>query len=73
VNELVTITLTVTDSDGDELEYNWSADYGTFNSVNRNVAVWRAPDTGVSCTVTCVVEDNRGGSDTANIIINVAG
>ena len=71
VNQLVTITLTASDVDGDALEYNWSADNGTFNSVNRNVAVWRAPGEAMSAKITCVVEDNKGGSDTAEIIINV--
>lgn len=70
-NELVTITVTAADVDDDPLEYNWTADYGTFNSVNSNVAVWRSPDEAVSAKVTCVVEDNKGGSDTAEIIINV--
>ena len=71
VNDLVTITLSAEDIDGDQLEYNWSADCGTFNNVNQNVAVWRAPDTANSCIVTCVVEDNRGKSDSADIVINV--
>ncbi len=71
MNQLVTITLTAADEDGDTLEYNWSADKGTFNSVNENVAVWRSPGDAGACKVTCVVEDNKGGSDTAEILINV--
>jgi hypothetical protein len=71
VNGVVTITLDVDDIDDDTLEYNWSADKGTFNSVNQNVAVWRAPGAAASCTITCVVEDGKGGSDTAQIIISV--
>jgi len=70
-NELVTITLTADDIDGDSLEYNWSADYGTFNTVSENFAVWRSPSEAVSAKITIQVEDNKGGIDTAEIIINV--
>ncbi len=72
VNELVTITINADDIDGDPLEYNWTADSGTFNMVNENVAVWRAPAEAVTAKVTCIVEDNRSGSDTAEITINVS-
>jgi hypothetical protein len=71
VNGLVTITITATDIDGDVLEYNWSSDKGNFSNVSNNVATWRAPSVAGTATVTCVVEDNKGGSDTANIVINV--
>jgi hypothetical protein len=71
VDTLVTITLTATDEDNDVLEYNWSADKGTFSSINKNLAIWRAPSAAGSATITCVVEDNKGGSDTANIAIVV--
>jgi hypothetical protein len=70
-NGLATITVTATDVDGDNLEFNWSADYGTFSNVDKNVAKWRAPATAGNATVTCVVKDNKGGSDTANIVISV--
>ncbi|HDS30986.1 MAG TPA: hypothetical protein ENN67_08090 [Firmicutes bacterium] len=72
VNQLVTITLDAEDIDGDILEYNWSADSGTFNTVNKNVAIWRAPNEPFSCTVTCIVKDNKGGSATAEIVILVS-
>jgi hypothetical protein len=68
---LVTITLNVTDEDGDVLEFNWSSNVGTFNSVDKNVASWRAPATAGPATVTCVINDQKGGSDTANINITV--
>ncbi len=71
INQLVTITLDVDDIDNDVLEFNWSADLGTFNTVNKNLAVWRAPGTAGTATIQCVVEDNKGGSDTAQIVINV--
>jgi len=70
-NDLVTITLTATDEDGDTLEYNWQASTGTFNSVNEHLAVWRAPSEVIAATITCMVEDNKGGSDSVDIIINV--
>jgi len=71
LNQLVTITIEATDDDNDPLEYNWTADKGTFNSVNQYVAVWRAPNEAISCKITCTVEDNKGASDSAEIIINV--
>jgi hypothetical protein len=72
VNEQVTITIYAEDEDGDELEYSWSADNGTFNSVNGAVAVWRAPSEAITCLITCIVDDNKDGTDTADIVINVA-
>jgi len=71
VGDLVTITVTASDADGDPLEYNWSADKGSFTTISKNVATWRAPSTAGTCTVSCVVEDNKGGSDTATIVIVV--
>ncbi len=70
--ELVTITLSASDEDGDTLEYNWSADFGTFNTVNESIAIWRSPLEAVAAKITCSVEDNSGGIDTVEIIINVA-
>jgi len=69
--EQVTITITADDIDGDPLEYNWSSDKGMFSSVNKNVAVWRAPMETVSAVISCTVEDNKGGSDSVDIVINV--
>ena len=72
VNDLVSITINASDLDDDPLEYNWTADSGTFNLVDENIAVWRAPGEAVSAKITCIVEDNRAGSDTAEITINVS-
>lgn len=71
INQIVKITITASDIDNDELEFNWSADKGTFNLVNKNQASWRAPASAEIATITCVVLDRKGGSDTANISINV--
>ncbi|MCX6645434.1 MAG: hypothetical protein NTY09_03625 [bacterium] len=68
---LVKITLTVNDPDGDALTYNWSSDQGAFNSINQNVANWHAPSDPATCTITCEVNDGKGGSDSIDIIIVV--
>ncbi|HEX9746150.1 MAG TPA: hypothetical protein VGB30_12060 [bacterium] len=67
----VTITLDVTDADNDQLEYNWSADAGSFSNVNQHVAVWSAPGSAVNATINVTVEDNKGGEDSAEIVIVV--
>ncbi|MFH1675961.1 MAG: hypothetical protein ABIC40_02965, partial [bacterium] len=51
VNGLVTITLSVSDQDNDSLEFNWTADCGSFKNVNENTAIWRAPSAVGSCTI----------------------
>lgn len=71
INGFVNITITSDDQDDDDLEYNWSPDKGTFSVVNKNVAMWRAPSTAGTYTVVCEVRDNKGGTDTASIAINV--
>jgi len=70
-NDLVTVTINASDEDNDTLEYNWQADNGTFNSVNSNVAVWRAPALTITAKITVTVEDTKGGSDSVEIIIDV--
>jgi hypothetical protein len=70
-NTLVKITLTANDPDGDSLTYNWSADNGAFNSINKNIADWRAPSGDANCTITCIVDDGRGGTASVDIPIIV--
>lgn len=68
---LVLITLIVSDPDGDTLTYNWQADKGAFNSVDQNVAQWRAPSEAGNCIITVDVEDDKGGSASVEIVIIV--
>jgi hypothetical protein len=71
VSEFITITIAATDPDGDELEYNWACDSGALINVDKNVAKWRAPAIVGNSTVSCTVKDNKGGSDSVNILIVV--
>jgi len=64
------ISCNASDSDGDELSYNWSAGEGEINGEGAMVT-WTAPDPEGSYNVTVTVSDGRGGEDTDYVIITV--
>ena len=55
------------DPDGDALTYTWSGPFGSASGVGPTVAL----PLGVH-TITLVVDDGNGGSDSANVVITVA-
>ena len=69
-----TITCIASDPDGDALSYIWSATGGTISGSGSQIG-WTAPASTGTYTITCVVSDGKGGSDTknVNIIVTVAG
>jgi hypothetical protein len=64
------IVCNVTDRDGDELSYNWSASGGGITGEGAMV-IWSAPLSEGSYDVTVTVTDGRGGEVTRQITITV--
>jgi len=64
-NATVKLTASVTDPDGDPIEYMWAATGGSFDSVEGSKAVWRSPEMTGSFGVTLTVTDGKGGTATA--------
>ena len=62
---------TATDPDGDPVTYAWTAPGGTFNPANAANTTWTAPQQLGSVPVTVTARDNRGGSATASITLQV--
>jgi len=60
----VHIYCTATDRDKDTLSYLWTASSGTISGSGA-VVTWTAPDSVGMFTVTCVVNDGRGGQASA--------
>ncbi|MHB8085010.1 MAG: Ig-like domain-containing protein [Dehalococcoidia bacterium] len=64
------VICTVSDPNGDNLTYDWTATGGVIDGTTSTVT-WTAPDKGGDFDITVVVSNIRGGSATGNIIINV--
>ena len=64
------IVCTASDSDEDQLSYNWSADGGRISGEGATVT-WRAPRSSGSYNVTVIVTDGRGGEATNYVTIEV--
>ncbi len=60
----IQLTCIASDPDGDGLSYQWSASGGDISSTVA-VAVWTAPEEVGMYDVTVVIDDGRGGKDTA--------
>lgn len=61
-----------TDPDGDHLTYSWQANGGTVQSSNGNTAVWLAPATAGSYTITVYVSDGHNTAVSKNVSVGVA-
>jgi hypothetical protein len=61
---------TAVDRDGDTLSYDWSCTAGTLAGAGQIVS-WTAPQTKGADTITCRVDDGKGGSDTASVTVAV--
>jgi len=64
------IVCNATDSDGDELSYNWSASAGQLNGEGATVT-WIAPNSVGSYNITVTVADGRGDELTKQVTILV--
>jgi len=69
-SETCQIVCTASDSDGDELSYNWSASGGERNGEGATVT-WTAPNSKGSYDVTVVVTDSHGSSVTKSATVTV--
>jgi hypothetical protein len=59
--EKVTLQCIAHDPNLDELEYEWSADAGTFDDKYSPTTTWKAPSTVDKYYITCTVTDGKGG------------
>jgi peptidoglycan-associated lipoprotein len=62
---------TATDPDGDPVTYNWTAPQGTFSAPNAQNTVWTAPNQPGNVPITVTAQDNRGGSATSTVTVQV--
>jgi len=71
VGQTSTLTAVGQDPDGDALTYRWTATCGTLATPNERVTVWTAPQQEGPCTATVTVNDGKGGTASANTILQV--
>lgn len=62
---------TAVDRDNDPLSYVWQTSGGTIFGSGSNV-VWVAPETTGQFLIRCIVDDERGGRDTASVSVAAA-
>ncbi|MFH0775730.1 MAG: hypothetical protein V2A53_09650, partial [bacterium] len=60
------ITCTASDPNGDPLAYSWSKTGGVISDSGAQVT-WTAPATEATYTITCIVADGKGGTDTKSV------
>ncbi|GFP33928.1 hypothetical protein HKBW3S42_02267, partial [Candidatus Hakubella thermalkaliphila] len=70
INEIVSLTSSATDEDGDTLTYTWQAEAGTISGEGSTVT-YTAPKTAGTYTLTVSVSDGRGGRTRRSINIEV--
>jgi hypothetical protein len=70
-NATINLSVTAHDPDSDPLTYSWSATGGAFNNSASQTPTWTAPGTQNNYTIMVTVSDNKGGSRTASLVINV--
>ena len=66
-----TLTSVAIDPDGDELTYTWIASQGSLVGSGSSVS-WVAPNSEGTYSVTCKVDDGRGGDDSKSVTIVVS-
>jgi hypothetical protein len=70
INHDVEITCNASDQDGDTLRFSWTAN-GVNVGGNNSSLSWRAPATAGTYTITCTVNDSKGGQDRESVSITV--
>lgn len=70
VGENAIIYCTATDRNSDELAYAWKATGGALTGSGAQIG-WTAPASQGSYVVRCLVDDNRGGQDSAVVSLEV--
>jgi hypothetical protein len=71
-NQTSTITCNAYDPDGDPLTYYWTKTGGIITG-SGSTATWIAPSTKGTYTVSCTVNDGKGGEDSESVSILVGG
>ena len=72
VGNIITLTVSATDPDGDLLSFQWSASDGEFvGSTTGEEVIWTASTTVSSVTITVTAVDESNDSVSQDIIINV--
>ncbi|MDR3667655.1 MAG: T9SS type A sorting domain-containing protein [Ignavibacteriaceae bacterium] len=71
INSYINVYCTAEDKDNDSLNYIWSAGSGSIMSSGSQV-LYTAPAAPGDFLIRCIVDDNHGGRDTAQITIHVA-
>jgi hypothetical protein len=64
------ITCRAADADGDKLTYSWSASGGTIEA-GSSTASWTAPQEPGDYLINVIVQDTKGGKDTAEVSLKV--
>ncbi len=64
--QTVTLTVTATDEDGDELTFTWNTTVGQLSATTGETVVWTAPNGAANGTVTVVCDDDHGGQAQAS-------
>jgi len=72
VKETVTLSVSASDADGDELTYSWYTSEGTLTPSTGAIVQWTAPDTSGNVTVSVVVTDKHGAADNEDETIYVS-
>jgi peptidoglycan-associated lipoprotein len=65
------LVATATDPDGDAVTYRWTAPSGSFNPTDAANTTFTAPAQVGNVPVTVTAQDNRGGSATASVTLQV--
>jgi peptidoglycan-associated lipoprotein len=65
------LTASATDPDGDPVTYRWTAPQGTFNPAQGANTTWTAPNQEGNVPITVTAADNRGGSATNSVTLQV--
>jgi hypothetical protein len=71
INKSVNVYCTAEDKNNDTLNYFWSTSSGTITGTGSQI-IYTAPGTQGDFNVRCIIDDNHGGKDTAQVIIHVS-
>lgn len=73
LNGEVTLTADAIDPDGDQVQFSWTASDGVIIKNVSNMAVWKAPSTTGSYEISCLANDNKGGTTSSKLNVSVVG
>ncbi|TET22199.1 MAG: hypothetical protein E3J71_06680 [Candidatus Stahlbacteria bacterium] len=72
IDETVTLSVSAWDPDGDDLTYDWYVSEGTLTPSTGTVVQWTAPSTSGNVTISVIVEDKHGATDSEEETIYVS-